>query len=119
VPHHATVGLLEYERALGDGKGRLDAEPDHTEIVAPDQFVRIGQFLARQPALTLPVHILPLILADRTRAPRLAPVGKLGAALLTSPQRHDGSSRPDSAEHNGMSAAARVPLTAGRLIVDA
>jgi hypothetical protein len=44
-----------------------------------------SQFLAREPGWPLPVHILPLVLADQDTPRRLRAFGKLGTALFAGP----------------------------------
>src|SRR5690348_12273691 len=39
IPHHASVRLAQDERALADGKRRLEAYSGDAEILAPDQLV--------------------------------------------------------------------------------
>ena len=85
VPHHTAIGLGHQQRALSDRKTRLDADAGNAEIIAPDELVIFRQFLARNPCLALPVHKLPLVLADRAGLRRLGVFGKLGTTLFASP----------------------------------
>ena len=85
IPHHAAIGLGHQQRALPDRKTRLDADAGNAEIVAPDELVTLRQFLAREPRLALPVHKLPLVLADQAGLRRLGAFGKLGPTLFASP----------------------------------
>src|SRR5262249_42947290 len=88
IPHYATIRLAQQQRALTDRKGRLHPKTGKAEIVTPDDTVRLRQFLSREPALAVPVHELPLVLADRASGRRRAAFRKLRAALLTGPKRH-------------------------------
>src|SRR5207247_2869381 len=88
IPEHAAIRLNNQQSALPDRKARFNADADNAEIVAPDQLVPPDQFVAGQPLLALPVHKLPLVLADPARSRRLFAIGKLGAALFTGPKGH-------------------------------
>src|SRR5205809_3067858 len=88
IPHHAAIGLGHQQRALPDRETRLHADAGNVEVVTPDELVTFRQLPAREPGLPLPVHILPLVFADRAGLRRLGAFGKLGAALFTGPQRH-------------------------------
>ena len=71
-----------------DRETRLDRDAGNAEIVAPGEPVTLRHLLARDPLLTVPVHILPLVLADRTCRRRRRAFGKLRATLFASPYRH-------------------------------
>jgi len=88
VPHHATIRLAQQQGTLADGKGRLEPEAGNAEVVTPDHPMRLRQLLARQPALALPVHELPLVLADRAGRRWRYVFRKLRTALLTGPKGH-------------------------------
>lgn len=88
VPHHAAAAIRHQERTLPDRKGRLERQSDQAEIVAPDQPMPLREPVARQPRLPFPVHILPLVLADRAGRWRRRGFGKLRAALFAGPERH-------------------------------
>ena len=61
------------------------ADAGNAEIVAPDELVIFRQFLTREPRLALPVHKLPLVLADQAGLRRLSAFGKLGPTLFARP----------------------------------
>jgi hypothetical protein len=94
IPHHAAIGRGHQQRALPDRKIRFDGDAGKAEIIAPGELVIFRQLLAREPRLAVPVHILPLVLADRARGRRHSAFGKLRAALFASPYRHGGHSNP-------------------------
>src|SRR6516225_653067 len=88
IPHHAAVGLLQQQRTLADCKARLDAYADNAEIIAQHNLVSSLKLLAREPLLSLPVHKLPLVLADRASGRRRGVFWKLRTALKAGPERH-------------------------------
>jgi hypothetical protein len=67
---------------------RLDPDAEQTEVIAPDSSVTSSQRFTGDPALALPVHILPFVGANQARGRRLGAIGKLGTALFASPERH-------------------------------
>src|SRR5262245_1920326 len=61
IPEHAAVCLGDQQRALADGKARLDGESGQTEVFAPDELVACTQLIAREPGLPLPVDELTFV----------------------------------------------------------
>src|SRR4029078_6717129 len=94
IPHHAAIALTHQQCALPDRKSGFDSYSGDAEIVAPDQLVTLRQLLTRDPLLAFPVHILPLVLANRARSRGRGAFGKLGTALFASPERHRHRSNP-------------------------
>ena len=92
VPHHVTIIQRNQQRALADRKARLERDAGEAEIVTPDEAVTFGERLGREEGLALPVHELPLVLADRAGCWRICADRKLGAAGFAGPEGHGGSS---------------------------
>src|SRR6202012_4071792 len=88
IPHHDTAWAVLDQRAMGDGERLLETGSEEADVIKPDGLMGARELLAAQPALPLPVHELPLVLADRARRRRRFALGKLGAALFASPDWH-------------------------------
>jgi hypothetical protein len=95
------TALLTSSARCPIAKTWVEADACQAKVVTPDNPATLGQRLAREPLLALPVHILPLILADRTGCRRRSCVRKLGTALFAGPQGHGGCSKVAPARRKG------------------
>src|ERR1019366_3979609 len=76
------------ERALTDGEAGLHPDADDTKVIAPVEAVRAGKLVPVGPRLTVPAHVLPVILADGAGRRRRRARRELLAALNANPALH-------------------------------